>query len=99
VGKADIDQPFLADLNLCVDSHARQLSEAAGIRIDRLIPWSNCTLVPIAITAAQSAGDPCWNAAMPALAFLALVVLALVALLFVADATLTEPPICLTKYE
>jgi hypothetical protein len=36
---------------------------------------------------------------MPALAFLALVVLALVALLFVADATLTEPPICLTKYE
>jgi hypothetical protein len=31
--------------------------------------------------------------------FLAVVGLALVALLFVADATLTEPPIWLTKYE
>ena len=99
MSKADIDQPFLTDLNLCVDSQARQLSEAAGTRIDRLYLGPIVPLVPIAITAAQSAGDPCWNAAMPALAFLALVVLALVALLFVADATLTEPPICLTKYE
>ena len=26
MSKADIDQPFLTDLNLCVDSQARQLS-------------------------------------------------------------------------
>ena len=35
-GKADNDQPFLTDLNLWVHSQARQLSEAAGTRIDRL---------------------------------------------------------------
>src|SRR5262245_48260069 len=26
-----------------------------------VVPWSNCTLVPIAILAAQRAGDPCWT--------------------------------------
>ena len=35
-GKADTDQPFLTDLNLWIHSQARQLSEAAGTRIDRL---------------------------------------------------------------
>ena len=66
---------------------------AVGTRIDRLYLGPIVPLVPIAITAAQSAGDPCWNAAMPALAFLAVVGLAL----FVADATLTVRPICLAE--
>src|SRR5262245_55158045 len=67
-------QPFLTDLNLFVQ--VRQLSEAVGTRIDRMYLGPIVSLIPIAITAAQSAGDPCWNAAMPALAFLAMVGLA-----------------------
>src|SRR5262245_53996304 len=84
-------QPFLTDLNLFVQ--VPQLSEAVGTRIDRMYLGPIVSLIPIAITAAQSAGDPCWNAAMPALAFLAVVGLAL----FVADATLTVLPICLAE--
>src|SRR5262249_24617414 len=47
----------------------------------------------------MSAGGPCWNAAMPVLAFLAVVGLALVALLFVVNATLEpdSPPIVVSQ--
>ena len=97
-GKADIDQPFLTDLNLWVHSQARQLSEAAGTRIDRLylgpiVLWSQSQYLLVRGLGIRVGTRQCQLLLSYSGGFGA------VGSLFVSDAMLAEPPICLTKFE
>jgi hypothetical protein len=91
--KADIDEPFLTDRNLWVRTQPRHLSEAAGTRIDRLYLGAIVSLIPIAIAVAPSAGASGLESGNASSCFSSNGGFSAGSPLFLADATLTEPPI------